>query len=303
MRIACLVNHYNYGRHAQEAIQSVLDQTHPVDEIIVVDDGSRQEDLEQLRQVCRDAGDKVKLVEKENEGQLSCFQVGLDHSTADILMFLDADDLWKPHYVATIAEMYGEDASLDFIAVNEMRFFQNGKTEVTEKKDLDMGFSIVRSAKDGGRWIGQPTSCMSMRRWVMEAIFPLPFAKHWRTCADEALVHGSSIVGARKILLGEPLVDYRIHGNNNFFGQPHSPYHTLHRGIEILRLANVLRQRHGLPECLAHVAHREFRTITEPRPEDYKDYRRLVSSSRLHFMRKVRIKTALAAWYYLRKKI
>ena len=96
MRTSCIVTSYNYGRFVAEAVESILRQTVPMDEIIVVDDGSTDGTPEMLR--ARYADGCIKLIEKRNEGQLSCFNRGFEESTGDLIFFLDADDLYEPPF-------------------------------------------------------------------------------------------------------------------------------------------------------------------------------------------------------------
>ncbi|QDV09653.1 Hyaluronan synthase [Planctomycetes bacterium Poly30] len=298
----CLINHYNYRDFVREAVASAVEQTHPFDEILVVDDGSSEEHLEEVRRVCAEY-DAVRLIEKKNGGQLSCFEVGVAESTADVAFFLDADDVWDPRYVESVMKVFAEHPEVEFVACNERRFFPDGRSEVTPRQTRDLGYSFVRALKNGGAFVGQPTSCLAIKRRILDDIFPLPQARGWRTCADEALVYGSSVVGARKYFLGEPLVGYRIHGTNHWFGKKYCPKDRLLRGREVQRLVEVLRLRQGLPISMANLAHHEFRTIEGANKNDYTEYQRLVGSSQLSFRRKLRIRLAIFAWYRLGKRI
>ncbi len=297
----CLVNHYNYEKFVAAAVESVVEQSRPLDEILVVDDGSAEADLAEIRRVAA-KHPQVELLEKSNGGQLSCFDAGINGSTSDVVFFLDADDMWEPSYVETVMALLESRPDLDFVATNERRLFSDGRTEVTDRRDRDLGYSVVRALKNGGPFLGQPTSCLAIRRRTLERIFPLPLVRGWRTCADEALVYGSSLVGARKFFLAEPLVRYRIHGENNWFGKKYSAADRLLRGLEVLRLVEFLRLREGLPESLANIAHHEFRTIEHATGQDYTDYKRLVSSSSIGMRRKLRILTALFTWHRLGKR-
>ena len=302
MKAACLINHYNYGAFVSEAIESVVAQSHPLDEILVVDDGSRPEDLDLLKKVAR-AHSSVRVHAKENGGQLSCFEAGLEHSSAEVLFFLDADDSWTTGYVERVLALLEERPDVDFVATAERRIFEDGRIEERGGASRDLGYSVARGLNHGGPWVGQPTSCLAIRRSIVERILPLPLAEHWRTSADEALVYGSSLVGARKYFLGEPLVNYRIHGQNAWFGRGYDPKDRLFRGLEVLRLVETLRNRFDLPKSLAHLAHHEFRTIPEPSPHEYKDYVRLVKASDLPAHRRRRIRWALWAWYRFRRRL
>lgn len=302
MKTACLVNHFNYGRFIGEALSSVVAQTRALDEVVVVDDGSCDDDLAALR-TAAESHDGVQVVEKENGGQLSCFEAGIEASSAEILFFLDADDTWEPNYVERVATLFGDDPKLGVVYTNECRVLADGTSEVTERPTRELGLGVARALHYGGGWHGQPTSCIAMRRSVVEQIFPLPLARGWKTCADEALVYGSALVGARRKFLGEPLVRYRIHDANHFHGREYDPADRLTRGIELLRLVEFLKTRESLPQSLAHIAHHEFRTIESPTRCEYKEYRRLVSGSALPGHRKRRVLIALWGWFRLGRRI
>ena len=93
-KTTCLISNYNYRRYIADAVDSALAQTAPLDEIIIVDDGSTDDSQELVR---RQYGhhSSVKLVVKKNQGQLSCFNEGFRRSTGDIIFFLDADDVYE----------------------------------------------------------------------------------------------------------------------------------------------------------------------------------------------------------------
>jgi glycosyltransferase involved in cell wall biosynthesis len=298
MRTSCLVNHYNYARFVGDALDSVSAQTRPVDETIVVDDGSDPEELARLRdRVAGRAG--CTLVEKPNEGQLSCFEDGVLRSEGELLFFLDADDLWEPDYVATVHDLFERRPEIDFVVANERRFFEDGREEVTPRRDRDVGYSVVRCLERGGVWLGGPTSCIAMRRWVAERIFPVPDRSSWQVCADEALVYGASVVGARKLLLGAPLVRYRVHGANTFYGRAKDPVRHYRRGLWARRFLEHLRRREGLPASLIQLAHREFCTIAEPVRKDYDDYRKIVRHAAIPPRLRRRLLWGLWTWYRL----
>jgi glycosyltransferase involved in cell wall biosynthesis len=300
LRAAALVNHYNYGKYVGAAVDSALAQTRPLHEVVVVDDGSDPAERNILREICR-GQDNVELVEKENGGQLSCFQTGLDHLDSDVVFFLDADDEWEPDYVERVMQIYRERPDIGFVACSQRLMFSDGSTAALPGRTRDIGFSQVRTYGGSGTYLGKPTSCISVRRSILDRIFPLEGFVGWRICADQALVYGSSIVGARKYMLGDPLVRYRVHGANHWYGRPYLPEDRLGRRIERERLIEHLRRKLGLPACLASLAHHEFRTNAEPSKVDFREYRRLVSRSTLDAARKRRVLFGLYAWYYLRR--
>lgn len=90
--ISCIVPVYNGARFLSDALDSILAQSYPALEPIVVDDGSTDETAE----VVRTFGDRVTYVHQENAGPASARNTGVRQATGAFLAFLDADDLWHP---------------------------------------------------------------------------------------------------------------------------------------------------------------------------------------------------------------
>jgi hypothetical protein len=127
-----------------------------------------------------------------------------------------------------------------------------------------------------------------MRRWVLEKLLPLPLCHDWRTRADDCLIFGSSLAGARKYRLAEPLVNYRIHGANAFAGRRADPRADYRRRLAINRLFRHLTDRFGYDvERLPELAHREFQTIAAPTFRQFSEYTRLVWTSHLRWLRRL----------------
>jgi glycosyltransferase involved in cell wall biosynthesis len=97
--IAAVVVNYNYARYLPAALDGLLAQDTPFDEVIAVDDGSTDDS----RRVLDDYRSRVKVVEIPNGGQLGACRAGLAAATADYVYFLDADDVAMPGLVATVA--------------------------------------------------------------------------------------------------------------------------------------------------------------------------------------------------------
>jgi glycosyltransferase involved in cell wall biosynthesis len=86
---------YNGRQYLAEAINSIRAQSRPVDEIIVVDDGSTDDTAE----VAERFGMPVRCVRQRNAGQSAARNHGVRLSRGDMLAFLDCDDLIHPRKV------------------------------------------------------------------------------------------------------------------------------------------------------------------------------------------------------------
>jgi glycosyltransferase involved in cell wall biosynthesis len=92
MSVSVVIPAYNAGRYVARAIHSVLNQTRPADEIIVVDDGS----VDNTAEVVRSFSDKVVLIQQANAGVSAARNTGILAAKGDWVAFLDADDEWLP---------------------------------------------------------------------------------------------------------------------------------------------------------------------------------------------------------------
>ena len=91
-QVSVIITTYNRATMVPEAVESVLAQEMTDFELIVVDDGSTDETKEKLS----DFGSRLKYYHQENAGVSAARNCGLALSTAQLVAFLDSDDLWLP---------------------------------------------------------------------------------------------------------------------------------------------------------------------------------------------------------------
>jgi glycosyltransferase involved in cell wall biosynthesis len=90
---------YNKAPHIGRAIRSVLAQTEPAHEIIVVDDGSTDGGGEVVKTF---TDRRIKLIFQKNQGESAARNRGVSEANGELIAFLDADDAWKPRFLETI---------------------------------------------------------------------------------------------------------------------------------------------------------------------------------------------------------
>lgn len=100
MRISVVIPAYNSATTVRDAIDSVLFQTHPANEIIVVDDGS----YDDTPDIVRNYGERVILLSRANGGPGAARNRGIRHASGELVHFLDADDQWMPEKLARSLE-------------------------------------------------------------------------------------------------------------------------------------------------------------------------------------------------------
>ena len=82
---------YNKELSIRTTIESVLKQTYPHFELIIVNDGSTDRSLEMARQF---VDNRIKIIDVPNAGVSNARNIGINNATCEYVIFLDADDLW-----------------------------------------------------------------------------------------------------------------------------------------------------------------------------------------------------------------
>jgi glycosyltransferase involved in cell wall biosynthesis len=90
--ISVIIPTYNRAHTVSETIDSVLAQTYPRIEVVVVDDGSN----DNTQEVLRGYGPRIRSIRQENAGQMAARNRGIREALGEIITFLDSDDLWLP---------------------------------------------------------------------------------------------------------------------------------------------------------------------------------------------------------------
>lgn len=296
-----VVTSYNYREFIGDALDSALGQTHPPEEIIVVDDGSTDGTGDHLR--ARYGADaRVRLIEQANAGQLAAFITGTRAAQAGIVAYLDADDVWEPTYLERVAAVYAQ-RPVDYVYTN-MRFFgERDGTYLDEHESRDLGLSILLGSYRPA-WQSSATSAISLKREFARRVFDLPdsFLAQWRSRADDFLAFGSNILGARKFYLAEPLVRYRAHGANVWLNRELGPDVKLRHWLAIEGMLSWYRTRMGMDAALRgehlRMAKHEFRTKQRPTRKELRVYVELLWQSSLSWRQKVEHEVSLHRHYW-----
>jgi len=204
-KITVLICNYNYGLFVGEAIESVLAQTYPHVELIVVDDGS----TDTSRDVIERYSTLTKIF-KENGGQTSAIKAALSHITGDVVVILDSDDLLVPIACATIARGWNARLSLLQYGLEQ----RDGEGRVLGRYP-DQPFLHGREREfvlTYGYIPSSPTSGNAFSRQHLETAFQ-PNAYQDRSFPDGYLIFTAPLYG-EVLSLDEVLGIYRIHGQN-----------------------------------------------------------------------------------------
>src|SRR4051812_19584236 len=118
--ISVIIPSYNRGAILHHSVESVLNQTHPVSEVIVVDDGSTDDTAQIMDRHFRERPSwraKVRYVRQENQGQSVANNRGIELASTTWLGFNANDDLWLPwklEWQFRALEKFGSDYGVCF---------------------------------------------------------------------------------------------------------------------------------------------------------------------------------------------
>jgi glycosyltransferase involved in cell wall biosynthesis len=120
--VSVIIPTYNSAAVVPAAVRSVLAQTRPADEIIVVDDAGSDD----TAIACAAFGDAVRYLRRGvNGGASSARNTGIDAARGDWLAFLDADDLWRPRKLELQLAALAQNPAADF-ALTGVRVWSPG---------------------------------------------------------------------------------------------------------------------------------------------------------------------------------
>jgi glycosyltransferase involved in cell wall biosynthesis len=218
--VSAIIPNYNYSHFLGQAIDSVLAQTYPDIEILVVDDGSS----DGSRDVLDGFGDRIKVIYQQNQGVAAARNNGVQASRGSFVAFLDADDVWLPTKIEKQSQAFTASPELGTVHVgvvevdakgHEIRKMTNGLSGVVAEDLLRLDRAVILGGGSG----------ILVRRNVFDAVGG--FDIRMSTSADWDFFYRASSdspVG----FLPEILLKYRVHGSNM-----HSNVGAMERDVHI----------------------------------------------------------------------
>jgi glycosyltransferase involved in cell wall biosynthesis len=204
-RVSVIIPTFNSARFLPDALESVFSQDYPSFEVIVVDDGSTDETPEVLRPYAR----RVRILRQANAGVCAARNRGLNTARGELVVFLDADDLFLPGKLRDQAAMFRRRPSLAMVHSGWQLVDDDGR--------------FIREIEPW-RWAHR----LDLETWLLwKPVFPGAimlrrdavlraggFDETLRQAEDVDLVLRIALAGGAAAWLRQPTVQYRLHDCN-----------------------------------------------------------------------------------------
>lgn len=126
--VSIIMPNYNFGRFIGESISSVLKQTYPNFELVIVDNGSTDHSHEVIRYWQAKDEKRIRPFFLERKGLSFARNVGLSRCSGDIISFLDSDDVWHENYLSTIIGHFQSNPSSEAV-YTDAELFQSDSAQ------------------------------------------------------------------------------------------------------------------------------------------------------------------------------
>jgi glycosyltransferase involved in cell wall biosynthesis len=140
--VSVIIPNYNYEHYLAECIQSVLDQTYPHLECIVVDDGSTDGSAALVTRLA-EKDQRLKLVRKSNGGLSSARNEGLRQAVGEYISFLDSDDKWENGKIEHQLEVF-KNTACDVVFSNFSYWYEHGIKRSTAAPPRITIYELIR---------------------------------------------------------------------------------------------------------------------------------------------------------------
>lgn len=132
--VSVVVPAYNVENYIEQCALSVLNQSYPCCELIIIDDGST-DGTPQILDKLADRNDCIRVIHKENAGVSAARNTGIDMANGEYIVFVDGDDYLAPDFIEYMVGMAKKTGSEFCLSQN---CFTHKNECKTEKEELDV---------------------------------------------------------------------------------------------------------------------------------------------------------------------
>ena len=143
---------YNHAHYIASTLQSVLEQTSPVDEIILIDDGSTDNGFSVACEMLKNEP-RATLLQQKNCGAEQTLNRAIERSQGEFIAVLNTDDLFLPTKIERCREIIGDNPEIDFICggigiIDEKKKVVQVETSKVDPATASNGMMICTQCKE-----------------------------------------------------------------------------------------------------------------------------------------------------------
>ncbi|HEX6601216.1 MAG TPA: glycosyltransferase, partial [Solirubrobacterales bacterium] len=204
--VSAVIPYYRAPLYVEEAVGSLLAQTHRNLEVVIVNDGSFDPEDAILDQLGCDP--RVRVVHQLNTGDASARSLGVGFAKGEYLIMFDSDNVLEPEFVARALEMLQADPELAYVTCWLLFVGPDGE-ELDGRGYAPLGNRVLRS--EGENWDGDTIALFPRR--ILTGLEPT-FARDAAMHADWLLYRRLRERGEYGAVIPELLARYRVHPNS-----------------------------------------------------------------------------------------
>lgn len=144
-KVSVIIPVYNVEAYIEKCLDSVVGQTLDDIEIIVVNDGSKDNSKEKINKYLEKYPNKIKYLEKENGGLSSARNFGMPYSTGEYIAFLDSDDYIEKYAYEKMYNIAKKDDA-DMVDCNFLWEYPN-RTRLDQAKEYSSKEEMIEMAR------------------------------------------------------------------------------------------------------------------------------------------------------------
>lgn len=173
MHISIVMPCFNVANTVANTLASVWDQTHADYELLAIDDGSSDGTIQAIKDSSKQhmpATAQLRVFSQENRGAGAARNLGMREARGSLVAFLDADDFWKPEYLATAIAAYRSHPQIEALASNSFDMGPDGNTlNIKTQSDSPIVIDDLFAALLDGTVLVR-TSGVTIRRTVVDRV-------------------------------------------------------------------------------------------------------------------------------------
>jgi glycosyltransferase involved in cell wall biosynthesis len=206
--VSIIMPAYNVAPYIASAIRSALVQTYTDFELIVVDDGSKDNTAEIVKSMMRE-DPRIRMVQQANRGLAGARNTALRAARGEMLALLDSDDMWEPEFLAAQMAILDARPEIDIVTGNGW-YLEGPRHGALARPYPDPRPDPVLASIIGDEW---SVFIMSvMRRRVYTAIGP--FDEEMRSNEDYDFWLRAAVAGFTFARNDRPLGYYRVRSDS-----------------------------------------------------------------------------------------